>query len=152
QPTSTTLQAAGVLASWLGVLAKSHTLTMPVTVGSTVPKGNVILFVAKPSDLPAGLDLDVNGPTIAVRTNPSDPYGKVLVIAGSEADQLVTAARAIALQNAMLQGRTVHVSEFELPAPREADDAPLWLRTDRISPFWNYTDNAELRSDGSGPL
>ena len=151
-PTDATLQAAGILASWLGVLAKSHTLTMPVTIGSTVPKGNVILFAEKPSDLPAGLDLDVNGPTIAVRTNPSDPYSKVLVIAGSEPDQLVTAARAIALQNAMLQGRTIHVSDFELPAPREADDAPLWLKTDRASPFWNYTDNAELRSDGSGPL
>ena len=110
------------------------------------------MFAEKPSDLPAGLDLDVSGPTIAVRTNPSDPYSKVLVIAGSESDQLVTAARAIALQNAMLQGRTVHVSDFELPAPREADDAPLWLKTDRASPFWNYTDNAELRSDGSGPL
>ena len=111
-----------------------------------------ILFVENPSDLPPGMDLDVSGPTIAVRTNPSDPYGKVLVIAGADPTQLVTAARAIALQNAMLQGRTARVSDFELPSPREADDAPLWMSTERISPFWNYTDNAELRSDGSGPL
>ena len=152
QPSATTLQAAGILASWFGVLAKTHMLTVPVTVGGPVPKGNVVLFVENPSDLPQGMDLDVSGPTIAVRTNPSDPYGKVLVIAGADPTQLVTAARAIALQNAMLQGRTARVSDFELPAPREADDAPLWMSTERISPFWNYTDNAELRSDGSGPL
>ena len=152
QPSATTLQAAGILASWFGVLAKTHMLTVPVTVGGPVPKGNVVLFVENPSDLPQGMDLDVSGPTIAVRTNPSDPYGKVLVIAGADPTQLVTAARAIALQNAMLQGRTARVSDFELPAPREADDAPLWMSTERISPFWNYTDHAELRSDGSGPL
>jgi cellulose synthase (UDP-forming) len=46
----------------------------------------------------------------------------------------------------------VRVSDFQLPAPREADDAPLWLRTDRISPFWDYSGNTELQSDGSGPL
>ena len=152
QPTEATLQAAGIVASWLGVLAKSHTLTMPVTIGNMVPKGNVIFFVENPADLPQGLDLEVNGPTIAVRTNPSDSYSKVLVVTGTDPTQLVTAARAIALQNTMLQGRTVRVSDFELPTPREADDAPLWLSTERISPFWNYTDNAELRSDGSGPL
>ena len=152
QPSNETLQAAGILASWLGIFAKTHALTMPAKVSSTVPQGNVVLFVEKPTDLPPGMDLNISGPTIAMRVNPSDPYGKVLVIAGNDPSQLVTAAQAVALQNTMLQGRTARISEFELPAPREADDAPLWLRTDRISPFWNYTDNAELRSDGSGPL
>ena len=144
QPSATTLQAAGILASWLGALAKTHMLTVPVTVGGPVPKGNVVLFVENPSDLPQGMDLDVSGPTIAVRTNPSDPYGKVLVIAGADPTQLVTAARAIALQNAMLQGRTAQYADFELPAPREADDAPLWMSTDRISPFWGLIDHGQI--------
>jgi cellulose synthase (UDP-forming) len=52
----------------------------------------------------------------------------------------------------MLQGRTVHISEFQLPAARNVDDAPLWLKTDRVSPFWDYSGNAEMQSDGSGPL
>ena len=152
QPSNTTLQAAGILASWFGVIAKTRLLTMPVKVGGAVPQGNVVLFVEKPSDMPAGLDINVGGPTIAVRTNPSDPYGKVLVIAGQDPTQLVTAARAVALQNTTLQGRTAQISNLELPAPREADDAPIWLRTDRISQFWDYAGNSELQSDGSGPL
>jgi cellulose synthase (UDP-forming) len=152
QPSLPSLQAAGILASWFGVLAKTHLLTVPVKVTNTLPPGNVVVFIERPSDAPQGLNLDIDGPTIAVRTNPSDSYGKVLVIAGNDATQLVTAARALALQNTILQGRTARITNFDLPAPREADDAPLWLRTDRISPLWNYSDNAELQSDGSGPL
>ena len=152
QPSYPSLQAAGILASWFGVLAKTHLLTMPVKVTNALPQGNLVVFIERPSDAPAGLNLDIAGPTIAVRTNPSDPYGKVLIVAGEDASQLVTAARAIALQNSILQGRTARITAFDLPAPREADDAPLWLRTDRISPLWNYSDNAELQSDGSGPL
>jgi cellulose synthase (UDP-forming) len=152
QPSNIAIQAAGVVASWFGVLAKSRPLSFPVTFGSTLPKGNVVLFVENHSAMPAGIDLGGDGPTIAVRTNPEDPYGKVLIIAGDNADQLLTAARAVAAGNAMLQGTTVHISGFQLPEARKSDDAPLWMRTDRLSPFWDYSGDAELQSDGSGPL
>ena len=39
QPSETTLQAAGILASWLGVLARAHTLTMPVKIGGSCTAG-----------------------------------------------------------------------------------------------------------------
>ncbi len=152
RPSDQAFQAAGILASWFGVLAKSRPLTFPVTKGGILPPGNVVVLVEGLSNLPAGIDLNGGGPTIAVRTNPVDPYGKVLIVAGDNADQLVTAARTVATGNMMLQGTTVHVGEYQLPRPREADDAPLWLKTDRISPFWDYSGNAELQSDGSGPL
>ncbi|MBT9330118.1 UDP-forming cellulose synthase catalytic subunit [Paracidobacterium acidisoli] len=147
-----TLEAAGVIASWFGVLAKSRPLSFPVTVGGTLPRGNVILFVDNPSAMPAGLNIVTAGPIVAVRTNPSDPFGKVLVLAGEDPDQLLTAARAIAMGNAMLQGNTVLISDFQLPPARQADDAPLWLHTDRVSSLWDYSQTAELQSDGSGPL
>jgi cellulose synthase (UDP-forming) len=106
--------------------------------------------------MPAGIDLGglgpAIGPAIAMRTNPSDPFGKVLIIAGEDGDQLVTAARSLAIENNILQGPTIQVSEFQLPPARQADDAPLWLRTDRISPFWNYSVENTLQSDGSGAL
>ena len=66
--------------------------------------------------------------------------------------QLVTAARSLALENNVLQGRTVQVSDFQLPAARQADDAPLWLRTDRISPLGIILSTKLLQSDGSGTL
>ena len=152
RPSNKAFQAAGIVASWFGVLAKSRPLNFPVTIGDTLPKGNIVLFAEDHSALPAGIDLSSDGPMIAVRTNPVDPYGKVLIIAGDDADQLITAARAIATGNTMLQGTTVHISGFQLPEARHADDAPLWLKTDRLSPFWDYSGDAELQSDGSGPL
>lgn len=151
QPSSSALTAAGVVASWFGVLAKSRPLHFPVTVGR-VPKGNVILFAGRPEDLPQGLNLHVDGPTIAVRTNPADPYGKVLVIAGVDGQTLLTAARALTLGNALLQGSMARISGFEMPAAREADDAPLWLSTERTTLLSNYPGVSQLESDGSGPM
>jgi cellulose synthase (UDP-forming) len=151
QPSPEALQAAGIVASWFGIRAKSRALTFPVTVDGGLPKGNVVLFVEGSSGMPAEFDLH-GGPVIAVRTNPSDAFGKVLIIAGDDGNQLVTAARALVLEQNLLQGHTVHVSDVQLPAVRQADDAPLWLRTDRVSPFWNYSDDTALQSDGSGAL
>jgi cellulose synthase (UDP-forming) len=152
QPSRRALEAAGIVASWFGIRAKSRALTFPVTVDGALPKGNLVLFVEEPSGMPAALDLRGGGPVIAMRTNPSDPFGKVLVIAGDDGAQLVTAARSLALENNLLQGRTIQVSDFQLPPARQADDAPLWLRTDQVSPFWNYSVDRTLQSDGSGTL
>lgn len=149
-PTYSALTAAGIVASWFGVLTKSRPLFFPVSVG-TLPKGNVVLFVENSSAVSPALDLNVNGPVIAIRTNPNDPYGKVLVIAGNDPAQLLSAARALAIGNSLLQGRTAQVNNIELPEPRLANDAPLWMRTDRNTTFGD-AGTPELQSDGSGPL
>ena len=150
-PTNSALTAAGIVTSWLGVLARSRPLRFPVSMG-TLPKGNVILILENLSASPIELNINLRGPTIAVRTNPEDPYGKVLIVAGNDAAELLIAARSLALGNALLQGTTQQINNFRLPDPRQADDAPLWMRTDRISDFANYGGSAQLQSDGSGPL
>jgi cellulose synthase (UDP-forming) len=153
QPSTAALQVAGIVASWFGVIAKSNVLSFPVTTSPDLPKGNVVLFIENTSQAPAALGLNSGGgPTIAMRSNPGDPYGKVLVIAGDDPSQLLTAARSLALQGGMMQGRTVHISDFQLPPARLADDAPLWMKTDVTSPLLNYANGAELQSDGSGPM
>ena len=151
-PGEESLEAAGIVASWFGVLAKSRPFRFPVNVGGDLPKGNFVLFADKVFALPGDLDLHTSGSTIAVRANPVDPYGKVLVIAGENPNQLLTAARALAAGNSVMQGDTARVNNFTLPAPRSADDAPLWLRTDRASPLWENVEEGELQGDGSGPL
>ena len=75
-----------------------------------------------------------NGPTIAMRTNPTDPYSKVLVLTGDNPDDLVIAATALALQRDMFQSDQVRIPSLKMPAPREPDDAPRWLSTDKITP------------------
>ncbi len=152
RPSLQALTAAGVVASWLGVRAKSKPLEFPVTFGNRLPQGNLILMVESPSDLPAGINVDIAGPVIALRTNPSDPFGKVLVIAGTDAAQLLHAAQALALEKLTLQGSTVTVPDFPLPPVRKSDDAPLWVSTQQTSPLWQYSNNAELQSNGSDPL
>ncbi len=151
-PTSTDLTAAGVVASWFGVMAKSRPLHFPVTIGETLPKGNVVLFATKSSTLLSNWGLALDGPVIAVRSNPVDPYGKVLVIAGNDSEQVLTAARALALGNGLIQGPTAQLTNFQLPDPRVADDAPVWMRTDRVSSFWDYSSTTDLQTDGSGPV
>ncbi len=150
-PTGPTLTAAGVVASWFGAIAKSRPLYFPVT-NEALPKGNIILFAENASSLPSDFNLDVRGPVVAVRTNPSDPYGKVLVIAGDTPEHLLSAARSLAIGNAVFQGATSQISNLQMPEPRAADDAPLWLSTDHIVPFTDYPGLTQLQSDGSGPV
>ncbi len=152
RPSNHALEAAGVVASWFGVITRSRPLDFPVTIGLPLPRGNAILVVERSVDMPAGIDLNLAGPTVAVRPNPVDPYGKLLIIAGSDGEQLLTAARGLALGNSLLQGRTANITDLQLPPPRAADDAPLWMSTDRLSPFWNYSGDVGMQSDGSGPV
>jgi cellulose synthase catalytic subunit (UDP-forming) len=152
EPSRQALTAAGIVASWLGVRGKSKPVPFSVTVGSSLPPGNQILFVENPADMPPGLDVDVTGPVVALRPNPNDHFAKVLVIAGTNSADLIRAVRALALEESILQGQTVSVPEFSVPAPRGLDDSPLWLSTQQVSPLWKYSANEELQSDGSAPI
>lgn len=152
RPSYEALKAAGILASWFGVRAKSKPLEFPVTFGRQLPPGNLVLLIESPEDLPPGLDIDLTGPTIALRANPVDPFGKVLVVAGADSSQLIHAAQALALEKLDLQGQTIAVPDFALPSVRQSDDSPLWLNTQQTSPLWRYSTNEELRSDGSDPI
>ena len=78
-------------------------------------------------DMPPGLDLKPGGPTVAIRTNPIDPFGKLLIIAGSDGDQLLAAARGLALGNSLLQGRTFSVTDMQLPSPLRPTTHRSWL-------------------------
>lgn len=152
QPSQKALQAAGVVASWFGVLADSRAARFPVMVG-TIPQGNVIIFSENSSALSQSLQIAANsGPMIALRTNPSDAYSKVLVIAGRNADELLTAARALALQRDLLQGAEVNIKSLTMPSPRRPDDAPRWLNTEKITPIGDFVQSADLQSDGTAPV
>jgi cellulose synthase (UDP-forming) len=152
EPDSQALKAAGIAASWFGVRAKSKPIEFPVTIGGQFPHGNFILLVDGPGSAPAGLDVNITGPVVAERTNPSDPFGKVLVIAGTNSAELLTAARALALEQVIVEGKTAPVSDLVLPPERKLDDSPLWLSTQQSLPLWQYSDSAELQSQGSSPI
>ena len=152
QPSPKALQAAGVVASWFGMLADSRPVRFPVSIG-TIPAGNAIVIGESSAALPASLQVNAgSGPTISMRTNPSDPYSKLLVLAGDSADDVMNAAYGLALQRDLLEGDQVRVPNLKLPARREPDDAPRWLSTEKITRIGDLLQTSDLRSDGSEPV
>ncbi len=157
QPSPKALQAAGVIASWFGILADSRPVRFPVSIG-TIPAGHAIVLVDRSGGessgaLPALLGVNAgSGPSISMRTNPSDPYSKMLVLTGDSADEVLTAAYGLTLQRDLLEGDQVRVSNIKLPARREPDDAPRWLSTERITRIGDIPQISDLKTDGSGPI
>jgi cellulose synthase (UDP-forming) len=152
RPSSKALRAAGIVASWFGMLADSHPVRFPVSIGA-IPSGNVIVISESGASLPSSLQMDaISDPTIAMRTNPSDPYSKVLILTGDSADDLLTAAMALALQRDLLEGTTIRVPSLKMPAPRQPDDAPRWLSTKTNTRFGDIPQPAALETDGSSPI
>lgn len=152
QPSPKALQAAGIVASWFGILTDSHPVRFPVSFGS-IPTGNAIVMSENSAELPSGMNINgSNGPTVAMRTNPVDPYSKLLVLSGDNPDDLLTAAMALALQRDLFQSDQVRIPSLKVPAPRQPDDAPRWLSTEKLTPIGDIALPGELQSDGSSPL
>jgi cellulose synthase (UDP-forming) len=151
-PSLKAIQAAGVVSSYFGFISENRPVRFPVLIGK-LPQGNAIVISDSPANLPPGLSLlNVNAPTVALRTNPNDPYGKILVIAGANADQALVAAQSVALHSDMLNGAQSAIDNLRLPDRRKPDDAPRWARTDQTIALWDYATADHLQSDGSAPL
>jgi cellulose synthase (UDP-forming) len=154
QPSQHAMRAAGIVASYFGILTNDHPVHFPVSFG-TIPAGNAIVIGENATDLPASLNVtSISGPTIAMRTNPVDPYSKVLVITGDTPDNLVTAAQILVLQRDMLAGEQQTGQLVQKPRERKPDDAPRWLSTDKDkrATLGDVTEGNNLQGDGSVPV
>ena len=151
-PSLKAVQAAGIVTSYFGMISESRPVRFPVKIGE-MPLGNVVVISDNASNMPPGLGMPaVNSPTVAMRTNPSDPWGKVLIVAGSDPDQLVLAAQAVALHSDLIQGSLSTIETLNLPARQQPDAAPRWARTDQTVQLWDYSTAEALQGDGSAPL
>ena len=151
-PSLKAIQAAGIVTSYFGMISESRPVRFPVKIGD-IPAGNAIVISDNASNLPAGLGMPIlDSPTVAMRTNPNDPFGKVLVIAGQDSDQAIRAAQAVALHTDLLQAAQTSIETLNLPNRRAADDAPRWARTDQTVALWDYASADQLQGDGSAPL
>jgi cellulose synthase (UDP-forming) len=151
QPSPKAMQAAGIVASWFGIMTDYRPVHFPVTFGQ-IPPGNVIVIGGDARELPESLKVQSSGgATVAVRANPSDPYSKVLVLTGDRDDDLVTAARALALQRNLWEGNQVHVNLAPIKKS-EPDDAPRWMPTDRLTTLGQIMQTGDLQGDGSVPV
>jgi len=161
-PSPKMLQSAGVVASWLGLLAGTKPVRFAVSVGQ-IPMGNAIVFSADPLLLTDTLKMPVGGgPVLALRGNPSDENSSVLVLAGDDEEQLLTVARTLSLTRSAtastpaeglpLSGDTVHVPDLAMPPARARNDAPRWLATGKAVPLASCRAQDNLQTDGSTPI
>ena len=154
QPSPQALKAAGIVASYFGILTNDHPVHFPVTFGA-IPPGNAVVIAESSASLPPGLNVtSTSGPTIAMRTNPSDPYSKLLVLSGDNPDEVVTAAQGMVLQRAeLMQGESASIEGKTLKlTPRQPDDAPRWMSTDHRTTVGDITQTGDLQGDGSVPV
>jgi cellulose synthase (UDP-forming) len=155
EPSFKAIQAAGIIASYFGLVSVDRPVRFPVSIG-TIPPGNAIVIAESAASLDASLKLSaITGPTVAMRTNPNDPYSKILIITGASTDDAVIAAQAFALHSGLLNGAQTSISNFVLPAKQAPDTAPRWARTDQTIPLVATADRlqgAQLQGDGAATL
>jgi cellulose synthase (UDP-forming) len=161
-PSPKMLQAAGIVASWLGLQAGPKPVRFAVSIGQ-IPVGNVIVFSDNPSTLLRSLQIHSGTDRLlALRVNPSDPLGSALVLAGEDDERLLTIAQTLALtrkatvtaaaQGLSLVGESVEIPELTMPDARKEGDAPRWLSIGTAVPFANCQTPEILQSDGSRPI
>lgn len=152
QPGLETQRAGAIVASWFGTHADWRGQRFPVSFDTPPAQHSVVLATndRRPeflADYPA-----VDGPTIELISHPGSPYAKLLLILGRDGDDLVEAARALALGEVLLRGQSASVEALDTLAPRQPYDAPAWIPTDRPVRFAELLDYpTQLQASGMEP-
>jgi hypothetical protein len=150
-PSTATLEAAGIVASWLGDLASYRGAWFPAHL-NRLPNDNLVLF-ATSDDRPQGLlNLPaINGPSVSVVPHPSDSRFKILLVMGRDGAELRAAATSLGLAKPGLAGQTVSSIKLDGLKPRVPYDAPRWLPSDRPVKFGELATLQELNVRGLTP-
>lgn len=151
QPHHGELEAAASIASWLGSLASYRGYAFKPSFGA-IPTGNAVVFLNRGDAMPE-LGLAVTGPSAAVIVNPTDRFGKLLVIMGRDDTELRLAAAAIATGKGVFGGARMSFEGARIPSwPRYA--APRWLSTERAIKVGELVEPYALQGMGlpPGPL
>jgi hypothetical protein len=142
-PTLGEQRAAGVLASYFGSKAGWRGMRFPVLFDRLPDVGAgatpAIVFATNDRRPPFLADLEqfpkVAAPVLQMIDNPQAPHSKVLLVLGRDDEDLLVAARALALGGDLLRGSRVTVDKVQQLEPRQPYDAPNWVRTDRAVRF-----------------
>lgn len=151
QPDATTLESAALVASRFGVLSDVRGVHFPVSVDQ-LPNGNAVVFAVRGSSVLDGIVLPPGrGPLLAMRDNPRDPYGKLLIVTGNNSDDLLEAARTLATASWFPHVDSIRAQAGAVPSPGEYA-APRWLRADGPAPIGTYTTASHLKLQGTGSI
>ena len=146
-----TLRAAGIVASWFGVLADYRRASFPVS--SALPSDASAVIVGRADELPRGLlAVKIDGPALLVMDNPAAPMRKLLIVTGKSAEDVDSAVYALVLKKPGVSGSLARLSHVEPDAVRKPYDAPRWIPVDRPVRFTELTDHPnQLQTVGGTP-
>lgn len=144
-PSLGTLKAAGVTASWFGGLASYRGARFPVSLDQ-LPEGNAVVFLQ--GDEHIGTLSGAGGASVSLLSHPTVPGAKLLLVTGSNDEEMLRAARAITLNHKTLTGQRAAISESTEPPVRKPYDAPSWLPTDRAVRFGELSNLDDLQVHG----
>ncbi len=152
------LEAAGIIASWLGVRAPYLPFHFPVTLLPGVlslpslPRGHIILL-SLDRDLPPGwIPPSARGPFLRILPNPGDPFSRVLLIAGQTPEDLRIAALALSQNRFSGAGDRLSPPNLALSPSRKPDDAPRWQVAGSALRFGFLEAPSSLEVHGTGSV
>lgn len=146
QPGNEALKASGMVSSWFGGQAAFRGANFPVR-AEAPPEGNAVMVVVAGEGRGANYLPPINGPLVAVIPNPNDAMASILLVAGRNGEEVVTAATALVLGSRGLGGDSAAVQPMTVPQ-RLPYDAPNWIASDRPVKFGELVDSADLQSYG----
>jgi len=152
-PDNGTLEAAGVLSSWFGEQAHDRGAAFTVLRDALPASGHGVIVISgnAPTQI-GGVSIPApTGATLSVLSNPNDAYGKLLIVAGRNADELKRAAMALAVGGQALSGESVLIERINTIKPRTPYDAPRWLPTDRPVKLGELIEGSQLNVSGYDP-
>ena len=150
-PGNGTLEAAGIVSSWFGSLAGYRGALFPASINQIPATGNAVVFATN-DERPAGVSIPpIQGPTILLAQQPNDPRAKLLLVLGRDANELKTAASALALGQISLSGQSEVVSALKDVPARQPDDAPNWVPSNRPVQFGELNTVSGLAVSGYNP-
>lgn len=131
-PSSEAKKAAAIIASWGGIQADWRGINFPVHYNEVPSDGHFIVFLTN-TDRPWFLKdyPKVDSPRIEMADAPNSTAGKMLIIAGRDDNDLVDAAKLLAISMSSLTGPSANVKKVEQIDKRKPYDAPNWVDTTR---------------------
>ena len=129
----TTLESAGILASYFGSISNNNNIDYPVHFNNIPKKGNAIVFLDSIDTLNSlnnSTDSSNSDSQLLIVTNPADQTGKLLLVYGkTPEDQKTTILNLISKSN-KLSGNLAAFSSKPIMEKRRPYDSPAWLQTD----------------------
>lgn len=129
KPDNSTLEAAGILSSWLASNTNQTGSQFPTSLDTLPTKGNAVIFIVSPGgfkDIPVPI---IEGPSVFITSNPKDSYGKLLFVMGRNSLELKQAATSLAISGQNLSGHFMTLDTSTKALNRRPYDAPNWLNS-----------------------